>query len=100
MKKLLIHFIRESTLIASVLFALFSTLKAEPKPLFEIQQPPAQEQEVRVVELRSADLWSKREGLDAEVLTGNVVFYHEVHICIVIVHTYINRPIHLRLLVM
>ena len=77
MKKLLIHFIRESTLIASVLFALFSTLKAEPKPLFVIQQPPAQEQEVRVVELRSADLWSKREGLDAEVLTGNVVFYHE-----------------------
>ena len=77
MKKLLIHFIRESTLIASVLFALFSTLKAEPKPLFEIQQPPAPAQEVRVVELRSADLWSKREGLDAEVLTGNVVFYHE-----------------------
>src|SRR5690554_23862 len=77
MKELLIHFIRESTLIASVLFALFSTLKAEPKPLFVIQQPPAQEQEVRVVELRSADLWSKREGLDAEVLTGNVVFYHE-----------------------
>ena len=77
MKKLLLHFIRESTLIVSVLFVLFSTLKAEPKPVPVAQQPPVQEQAARVVELRQADLWSKREGLDAEVLTGNVVFYHE-----------------------
>ena len=77
MKKLLLHFIRESTLIVSVLFVLFSTLKAEPKPMPVAQQPPVQEQAARVVELRQADLWSKREGLDAEVLTGNVVFYHE-----------------------
>lgn len=77
MRKLLLHFIRESTLIVSVLFVLFSTLKAEPKPVPVAQQPPVQEQAARVVELRQADLWSKREGLDAEVLTGNVVFYHE-----------------------
>ena len=77
MKKLLLQFIRESTLIVSVLFVLFSTLKAEPKPVPVAQQPPVQEQAARVVELRQADLWSKREGLDAEVLTGNVVFYHE-----------------------
>ena len=77
MKKLLLHFIRESTLIVSVLFVLFSTLKAEPKPVPVAQQPPVQEQAARVVELRQADLWSKREGFDAEVLTGNVVFYHE-----------------------
>ena len=77
MKKLLLHLIRESTLIASVLFALFSTLKAEPNPLSGIKQPPVQEQAIRVVELRQADLWSKREGLDAEVLTGNVIFFHE-----------------------
>ena len=77
MKKLLLHLIRESTLIASVLFALFSTLKAEPNPLSGTKQPPVQEQAIRVVELRQADLWSKREGLDAEVLTGNVIFFHE-----------------------
>ena len=77
MRKLLLHFIRESTLIVSVLFVLFSTLKAEPKPVPVAQQPPVQEQAARVVELRQADLWSKREGFDAEVLTGNVIFYHE-----------------------
>lgn len=77
MKKLLLHFIRESTLIVSVLFVLFSTLKAEPKPMPVAQQHPVQVQTARVVELRQADLWSKREGFDAEVLTGNVIFYHE-----------------------
>lgn len=77
MRKLLLHFIRESTLIVSVLFVLFSTLKAEPKPMPVAQQHPVQVQAARVVELRQADLWSKREGFDAEVLTGNVVFYHE-----------------------
>lgn len=77
MKKFLLHLIRESTLIVSVLFVLFSTLKAEPKPLFAVQQPPAQDQAARVVELKQADLWSKREGFDAEILTGNVIFYHE-----------------------
>lgn len=77
MKKFLLHLIRESTLIVSVLFVLFSTLKAEPKPLFAVQQPPAQDQAARVVELKQADLWSKREGFEAEILTGNVIFYHE-----------------------
>lgn len=77
MKKLLLHFIRESTLIVSVLFVLFSTLKAEPKPMPVAQQHPVQVQAARVVELRQADLWSKRDGFDAEVLTGNVIFYHE-----------------------
>ncbi len=77
MKKLLLHFIRESTLIVSVLFVLFSTLKAEPKPVPVAQQPPVQEPAARIVEMKQAELWSKREGLDAEVLTGNVIFYHE-----------------------
>ncbi len=77
MKKLLIHFIRESTLIVSVLFVLFSTIKAETKPMNIAQQPPVQDQTVRIVEMKQADLWSKREGFDAEVLTGNVIFYHE-----------------------
>ena len=77
MKKLLLHFIRESTLIVSVLFVLFSTLKAEPKAVSIAQEPPIQEPVVRIVEMKQADLWSKREGFDAEVLTGNVIFYHE-----------------------
>ncbi len=49
MRKLLLHFIRESTLIVSVLFVLFSTLKAEPNPLSGTKQPPVQEQAIRVV---------------------------------------------------
>lgn len=77
MKKLLLHLLRESTLIVSVLFALFSTLKAEPKAVSIAQEPPIQEPVVRIVEMKQADLWSKREGFDAEVLTGNVIFYHE-----------------------
>ncbi|MBF6596801.1 MAG: hypothetical protein ITF98_01055 [Fermentimonas sp.] len=77
MKKLLLQFIRESTLIVSVLFVLILTLKAEPKPVPLAQQPPVQQPDVRVVEMKQADLWSKREGFDAEVLTGNVIFYHE-----------------------
>ena len=77
MKKLLLNFIRESTLITSVLFVLFSTLKAETKSLTLIEQPLIQEQPARIVERRQADLWSKREGFDAEVLTGNVIFFHE-----------------------
>ena len=77
MKKLLLHLLRESTLIVSVLFVLFSTIKAETKPMNIAQQPPVQDQTVRIVEMKQADLWSKREGFDAEVLTGNVIFYHE-----------------------
>ena len=77
MKKLLLHLLRESTLIVSVLFALFSTLKAEAKAVSIAQEPPIQEPVVRIVEMKQADLWSKREGFDAEVLTGNVIFYHE-----------------------
>lgn len=39
------------------------------------QQPPVGATEV--VELRQADLWSKRAGFEAEILTGNVIFFHE-----------------------
>lgn len=30
-----------------------------------------------IVEMRQADLWSKRTGFSAEILTGNVIFFHE-----------------------
>lgn len=66
MKRLLLQIIKESTLVLSVLFILISSM-----------QVPVQETPVRIVELKQADLWSKREGFDAEVLTGNVVFFHE-----------------------
>ena len=39
------------------------------------QTPPVGATEV--VELRQADLWSKRAGFEAEILTGNVIFFHE-----------------------
>ncbi|MDD2313390.1 MAG: OstA-like protein [Proteiniphilum sp.] len=46
-----------------------------------VQQPPsgfpASEPDTRIIELKQADLWSKRTGFDAEVLTGNVTFFHE-----------------------
>lgn len=50
------------------------------------QQPPQQQDSLRqhgddpvveIVEMRRADLLSKRDGLDAQIFTGNVVFYHE-----------------------
>ena len=69
MKKLLLQSINESTLVLSVLFIFISGLQA---PVQSVQEEPTQ-----IVELRQADLWSKREGFDAEVLTGNVVFFHE-----------------------
>jgi len=47
----------------------------------QAQQPPAgrlsSEPDTRIIELRQADLWSKRSGFDAEILTGNVIFFHE-----------------------
>jgi lipopolysaccharide export system protein LptA len=41
--------------------------------------PPesAANQEVTIVEMREADLLRKREGFDAQIFTGNVIFFHE-----------------------
>ncbi len=65
------YFFLESTLLLGVLFVIISTAKA--------QQPPDNTPEgvVRIVEMKEANLWSKREGFEAEILTGDVVFYHE-----------------------
>ncbi len=47
----------------------------------QTQQPPSgftpAAPDTRIIELRQADLWSKRSGFDAEILTGNVTFFHE-----------------------
>ncbi|NLX66627.1 MAG: hypothetical protein GXZ19_07650 [Bacteroidales bacterium] len=45
-----------------------------------VEQPPRKQSAdtpVEIVEMRKADLLSKRDGLDAQIFTGNVVFYHE-----------------------
>lgn len=44
------------------------------------QQPSRQQSAadpVEIVEMKQADLLSKRDGLDAQIFTGNVIFYHE-----------------------
>ena len=58
---------RESMLLLGVLSAIMASAM--------VQQPP--ETEIQIVELRQADLWSKRSGFEAEILTGDVVFYHQ-----------------------
>ncbi|HAR39152.1 MAG TPA: hypothetical protein DCS09_11600 [Porphyromonadaceae bacterium] len=49
--------------------------------LAQAQQPPAgfpsTGSDDEIIELKQADLWSKRNGFDAEILTGNVIFFHE-----------------------
>lgn len=54
-------------LLLSVLFAIMASAM--------MQQPPAGQ--TQIIELRQADLWSKRAGFDAEILTGEVVFFHQ-----------------------
>lgn len=41
------------------------------------QSPPKKDPVPEIVELRQADLWSKRSGFNAEILTGDVIFFHE-----------------------
>jgi len=73
-KKRAPRYVQESTLFLGVLFAIIASAKA--------QQPPTTgsvpgEGATRIVEMKQADLWSKRDGFDAEILTGDVVFFHE-----------------------
>lgn len=70
-------FIRESTLLVGVLFAIMASAKAQqPVPPDTVQRDSV-DGATRIVEMKQADLWSKRSGFDAEILTGNVVFFHE-----------------------
>lgn len=64
--------IHSGMLFLGVLFAIMLSAKA--------QQPPPQQPvnpNVKIIELRQADLWSKRENIDAQILTDNVIFFHE-----------------------
>lgn len=56
-----------------ILFVLLAATQALQPP----SEPPSTEPDTRIIELRQADLWSKRSGFDAEILTGNVTFFHE-----------------------
>ncbi|MDD4778003.1 MAG: OstA-like protein [Fermentimonas sp.] len=87
MKKQSSIYLKESTLVLSVLFLfIFSAIAQQPdsisspqkiRPVAVESDSDAAEGVEQIIELRQADLWSKRAGFDAEVLTGNVVFFHE-----------------------
>ncbi|HBT84414.1 MAG TPA: hypothetical protein DEB12_00705, partial [Porphyromonadaceae bacterium] len=87
MKKQSSKYLKESTLILSVLFVFILSVKAQQtvttNPPQKVQENTktgesiTEEGVTRVIELRQADLWSKRSGSDAEILTGNVIFFHE-----------------------
>jgi len=67
------QFIQESILLLSVLFVIMASAQAQQPPPVSSSVPPA----VQIIEMRQADLWSKRAGFDAEILTGKVIFFHE-----------------------
>ena len=87
MKKQSSKYLKESTLILSVLFVFILSVKAQQtvttNPPQKVQENTktgesiTEEGVTRVIELRQADLWSKRSGSDAEILTGNVIFFPE-----------------------
>jgi lipopolysaccharide export system protein LptA len=53
--------------LAALLFLFPAMMAAPPQP-----QPA-----VKIVEMRKADLLRKRDGFDAQIFMGNVVFFHE-----------------------
>lgn len=61
-----------SILLTGLFSVVMATAYAQNPPLGGAQNPA-----VEIVEMRQADLWSKRSGFDAEILTGNVIFFHQ-----------------------
>ncbi len=66
------YFLQESTLLLGVLFVIMAAAKAQEPPE---NAPP--EGVVRIVEMREAHLGFKREGFEAMIFSGDVVFFHE-----------------------
>ncbi len=62
--------IRESMLFVSVLSVLLVSANA-------VKPPPAQKANVKIVELKQADILYKQANSDAQVLKDNVILYHE-----------------------
>jgi lipopolysaccharide export system protein LptA len=67
-----------------LLFGLFLMIMASAyarQGMQSPQLPPPQQSAanpaVKIVEMRKADLLRKRDGFDAQIFTGNVVFFHE-----------------------
>ncbi len=56
-----------------VFFLVMESVKA--------QQPssgkPINDSKTQIVEMKQADLWNKRDGFSAEILIGNVIFFHD-----------------------
>ena len=65
--------LRESMLLLGVLSVIMASAVAQQPP----QQPMTPAEKTQIIELRQAELWSKRTGFDAEIFTGEVVFFHE-----------------------
>ncbi|OJV83316.1 OstA-like protein [Proteiniphilum sp.] len=59
------------------LLGLLSLIMASAYAQVPPPQQSAADPPVQIVEMRQADLLSKRDGLDAQIFTGSVVFYHE-----------------------
>ncbi|MCE5205515.1 MAG: hypothetical protein LLF80_05340 [Porphyromonadaceae bacterium] len=56
-----------------ILFLLLVTAQTPQFP----SGSPSVAPDTRIIELKQADLLSRRSGFDAEILTGNVTFFHE-----------------------
>lgn len=83
MKRKGLRIFRNILLLPVLLSMVIAAVRAQqpppqqPSPQQSQQQPSPAEPPVEIVEMRKADLWSKRSGFDAEILNGNVVFFHE-----------------------
>ncbi|ULB35688.1 MULTISPECIES: OstA-like protein [Proteiniphilum] len=67
------QFLLGSALLMGVFFLVMESVKA--------QQPssgkPINDSKTQIVEMKQADLWNKRDGFSAEILIGNVIFFHD-----------------------
>lgn len=93
MKGLRTHCFRGIILLSALLMVPAATAYAQQPPQLPPQTPPIittdsiqsdtgtadtiSNPTVEIVEMKRADLLSKRDGLDAQIFTGDVVFYHE-----------------------
>lgn len=64
------RYIRESMLFVSVLSVLLVLVGA-------VKPPPKQSANVKIVELKQADVLLKRSDMEAQILKDNVILYHE-----------------------
>lgn len=69
-KKIHPRYIRESILFVSVLSVLLVSVRAS-------NVPPPQNPNIKIVELKQADVLYKKANLDAQILKDNVILYHE-----------------------